>query len=159
MTMFIKESRKKHLTKNLAGRMDLNDEGYAALLAKFASSPETCGRDEMNEVMERNCRSFHASVHLSMLVLSSTMVKVESELVDAGQPLLFRNSNMRVNHNNPSKTASMEMINNMAFNPLKIDKKNSNDRSSWGKDMEVYMTVWDQVSAHNFRILQNSLLI
>ena len=87
------------------------------------------------------------------------MVKVESELVDAGQPLLFRNSNMRVNHNNPSKTASMEMINNMAFNPLKIDKKNSNDRSSWGKDMEVYMTVWDQVSAHNFRILQNSLLI
>lgn len=129
----------KHLTIN-----QVDDDEYQSILDKFKSNPDMCGRDHMNEIMNHNCRNFQASVHISMLVLASTMVKdgkTSGDTTDEGQ--YYRYSNMRVNHNNPSKTAAMEMMNNMALNPLGLETKNVNDRMSWGRDMEVYMTKWD----------------
>ena len=139
-----KDEMEKHLSRKLGGNTNLTKDQVDRIMDKFEHTPENCGRNEMNELLNKYCRNFNTTVHISMLLLSNTMVKVKSE--DEGE-IVLRNSNMRVNHNNPSKTASMEMINNMASNPLKIDKKNSNDRSSWGKDMEVYMTTWDKVRA------------
>jgi hypothetical protein len=54
-------------------------------------------------------------------------------------------SNIHVNHNNHSKTAAMEIINNMAYNPLEIEKANKNDNTNFGKDAEVYWTLWNKV--------------
>ena len=134
---------RKHLRESLGGNTDLTEEEVSGIFERFKDNPEDCGRDELNEIANVWCRKFQGSVHLSMLVLCNTMV------LDAKTKHL-RNSNMHVNHNNPTKTASMEMINNMASNPLKINKKNSNDRSSWGKDMEVYMTEWNKVCGLKF---------
>jgi hypothetical protein len=133
------------LPKNLAGTTtSLPCAEYDAIVARFETSPDDCGRDDINKMSNRLCRKFETQVHLSMLVLTNTMVKVE----DSEH---LRNSNMRVNHNNPTKTASMEMMNNMAGNPINISDKNSNDSTTWGKDLEVYMTVYDKVCALKFR--------
>jgi len=153
----------KHLKMGFAENNDLTDEEYNDIIKRFKKNPEMCGRDEMNEIMDRTCRHFETRVHVSMLLLTSTLVwdggeievpsdpesldpeSLDPKLWDPNLFKCFRNSNMRVNHNNPSKISALEMMNNMAMNPLNIAKKNANDNTSWGKDMEVYMTRWNKV--------------
>lgn len=82
-----------------------------------------------------------------MLVLSRTMLTVD------GDEKALRMSNIHVNHNNHSKTAALEIINNMALNPLDIKLPNKNDNTHFGTDVEVYWTLWDKVRKYMFFVL------
>jgi hypothetical protein len=152
----------KHLKMGFSDNNDLTDEDYNEIIKRFKKNPEICGRDEMNEIMDQNCRHFETRVHISMLLLTSTMVwdgeeievpsdpeSLDPKLWDPNLFKCFCISNMRVNHNNPSKIVFM------AMNPLNIAKKNTNNNTSWGKDMEVCMMRWNKVRTIHFRFRVN----
>ena len=74
----------------------------------------------MNQIISQKCRCMEIQVHLSMLILSRTMIWDKDAKA-------LRMSNIHVNHNNHTKSVVMEIINNMAFDPLDLKKPNKND--------------------------------
>lgn len=126
-------------TTRILGNPNLSAGEVEEIEDNFRQKPESCGRPDMNQIIGQKCRCMTIQVHLSMLVLSRTMLTVR------GNDKALRMSNIHVNHNNHSKTAALEIMNNMAYNPLKISETNKNDDKNFGSDVEVYWTLWNKV--------------
>ena len=150
----ITDIRNTHRNEKIGGCHNLSKADEDAVIEKFKASSESLSQNEMDVLMNRFCRTYESEVHISMLVLSSTMIVDQDESKDGFRA---RMSNIRANHNNHTQVVALEMINNMARNPLKIKDKNNNDSKSWGSDVIAYVTKWDMVSATKIekRILGN----
>ena len=124
--------------KKVYGDPNKTDEDIDKLEKQFEKDEPSCGKQQMNQIISRKCRCMEVQVHLSMLILSRTMIWDE----DAEA---LRMSNIHVNHNNHTKSVAMEIINNMAFDPLELNKPNKNDNQKFASDIEIYWTLWNKV--------------